>query len=516
MKLNLPNTNHGITLVALIITIIVLCVLTAISLSLVLKNGLLGKANSAIVLTQNEEEKEKIKIAVAAAQTKGNGVLNKENIDNELENVFENGKTVEEIEGGWKYQVRRVYIIYPNGKVEELLEGVSGKNENQILPKGYMKCEYISTTGTQWINTNITEISPYLRIKMEFSTNSSKDWQNLFCSRTGVSGKTRTLFMQSNKGFRNDQCNKQNNIYTSISKGTKYILDSCYDSFRINNETLDTYTEIQDRFNSTLVLLNSYSSSINEMSDTNGFVGCLYSCQIYDNDVLIRDFIPCLDDNSTPCLYDTVTNQAFYNQSSENFSYKTEKPSYTVVFHNKFDNIKQQIYIGDSKKLKSNEFVKIGYEFKEWNTKEDGTGTAYKDKQEVSDLSLVDRTIVDLYAQWNVELPEGYTRCKYIAGTGTQYIDTGYKPNNNTKVDFDFSVNQFNSNYTAYFGSRTSLQGQSFDIWASGNSLRIDYANTQNTIYNTSGTNKIINIVFDKNKLFFNNDLVLNINGRKF
>lgn len=36
------------------------------------------------------------------------------------------------------------------------------------------------------------------------------------------------------------------------------------------------------------------------------------------------------------------------------------------------------------------------------------------------------------------KLPNGYTQLKYIQSTGTQYIDTGFKPNNNTKIDIEF------------------------------------------------------------------------------
>ena len=33
----------------------------------------------------------------------------------------------------------------------------------------------------------------------------------------------------------------------------------------------------------------------------------LYSSQIYESETLIRNFIPALDPNGRPCMYDTVT-----------------------------------------------------------------------------------------------------------------------------------------------------------------------------------------------------------------
>ena len=51
-------TNRGITLVALIITIIVLLILAGVSLSFVFNGGILDKAQQAVNEYQNESEKE--------------------------------------------------------------------------------------------------------------------------------------------------------------------------------------------------------------------------------------------------------------------------------------------------------------------------------------------------------------------------------------------------------------------------------------------------------------------------
>ena len=43
--------------------------------------------------------------------------------------------------------------------------------------------------------------------------------------------------------------------------------------------------------------------------------------KIWDNGVLVRDFIPVLDWNDRPCMYDKVTDTLFYNQGTGEFSY---------------------------------------------------------------------------------------------------------------------------------------------------------------------------------------------------
>ena len=58
---------------------------------------------------------------------------------------------------------------------------------------------------------------------------------------------------------------------------------------------------------------------------------------------------------------------------------------------------------GTAKTLTKNGFTKTGYKFTGWNTKADGTGTAYTDSQSVTNLSSVNGSTVTLYAQWKID-----------------------------------------------------------------------------------------------------------------
>ena len=53
-----------------------------------------------------------------------------------------------------------------------------------------------------------------------------------------------------------------------------------------------------------------------------------------------------------------------------------------------------------AKNLTANSFTKTGYIFKNWNTKADGTGTSYTDKQSVKNLTTINGATINLYAQW--------------------------------------------------------------------------------------------------------------------
>lgn len=47
----------------------------------------------------------------------------------------------------------------------------------------------------------------------------------------------------------------------------------------------------------------------------------IHYCKIYDNGKLVRDFIPVLDLNNIPCMYDKVTNTIFENNGNGEFLY---------------------------------------------------------------------------------------------------------------------------------------------------------------------------------------------------
>ena len=53
-----------------------------------------------------------------------------------------------------------------------------------------------------------------------------------------------------------------------------------------------------------------------------------------------------------------------------------------------------------AKNLTANGFTKTGYLFSGWNTKSDGTGTSYTNKQSVKNLTTVNGGVINLYAQW--------------------------------------------------------------------------------------------------------------------
>lgn len=112
------NEEKGITLIALVVTVIVILVLAGISISMLSgENGILKRATEAKRNTQIENEKEAVNMAVLEAVTIGNGEITADNLNSSLKSYI--GKKTEFTGNSpWIYEGEQgVYVINANGKV---------------------------------------------------------------------------------------------------------------------------------------------------------------------------------------------------------------------------------------------------------------------------------------------------------------------------------------------------------------------------------------------------------------
>ena len=97
-------------------------------------------------------------------------------------------------------------------------------------------------------------------------------------------------------------------------------------------------------------------------------------------------------------------------------------------------------------------------------------------------------------------LPEGYTELEYLQSTGTQYIDTGFKPSNYTRVVADFMVDAWGSGTTFLFGAQTSNNQRYCLGFSSSGTMRNDYGTQYTSIDIISAGTRY---TADKNKNVF-------------
>lgn len=101
-----------------------------------------------------------------------------------------------------------------------------------------------------------------------------------------------------------------------------------------------------------------------------------------------------------------------------------------------------------------------------------------------------------------VGLPDGYTQLQYIESHGTEYIDTGFKPNQNTRVVADVMLTSIDLG-NVIFGSRSEGENDSagpdqFVIWHSKATFMDNYGTEDSTVVNLNGLN--VRATIDKNK----------------
>ena len=136
--------------------------------------------------------------------------------------------------------------------------------------------------------------------------------------------------------------------------------------------------------------------------------------------------------------------------------FKTNK--YTVAFdkNNGTGSMSGQSFTyGVAQALTANTYKRTGYTFKGWNTKADGSGTSYSDKQEVSNLSATDGATVTLYAQWTANK---YTVTIHPNNGVLNVSDSSIKANTDGTYTANVIYGSTNYNALGVSASRTGYQ----------------------------------------------------------
>ena len=174
----------------------------------------------------------------------------------------------------------------------------------------YCEVEYLESTGTQYIGTGVVFSDSSHTYKWDIgaqAVNTSDTNYNWFCGffeggaySAGVYSDTTTNYNFYAVGtyYQNGQA-----ITDPLTSGDKYGI--IRNIFTITN------------FAGTLPII------LFGRNQSNG-VKCeatkkIFYFKIYDNDTLVRDFIPVIDWNMKPCMYDKVSGELFYNKGTSDF-----------------------------------------------------------------------------------------------------------------------------------------------------------------------------------------------------
>ena len=238
------------------------------------------------------------------------------------------------------------------------------EEEKVILPEGFKRVEYLQSTGNEVIYTGIIPTDKhgfYAEVKSCGGTGYVCGTQ----TRAGLPG----FWIYVNNGV--FQASYENNSKTTVSSNSKTIIKNNF----LNDRKLATDISIVKNYSQYFIYDWSYEftlfkSTYGGNTNFDPVVPIrLYRFKISENEEIIRDFVPCLDTNNEPCMYDilgtgTIEENTYYNQSDGQFYYPRNYPSS------------------------------------------------------------------------NYNLPAGFKKCVYIQSDGTQWIDTGVIPDNETGLYF--------------------------------------------------------------------------------
>lgn len=221
--------------------------------------------------------------------------------------VAENARDIEAL---YQCELLTVNVSADEGEVSGFeVEIVKG---DFSLPEGYTPVEYIESTGAQYIDTGF-KMNQDTRVVMKVKATSISANAWAFEGRTSSSSASKGVFFYYSS-------NKLWNVDYNGSSGRKSIsgvaatdmLDIDYNKnvCTINGVSVThTAATFQSSYNLTLLAANTAGTVAGYLS------AMLYSCQIYDNGTLVRDFVPAKNADGAAGLYDKA-NDVFYPSAS--------------------------------------------------------------------------------------------------------------------------------------------------------------------------------------------------------
>ena len=215
-----------------------------------------------------------------------------------------------------------------NNKIKNPILSTTKSVSGTILPSTYQEVEYIESTGTQYIDTGVIPSSttniimdfeyisgesgkyiPLIGERLTVGSNMFGIWINDSTKEIAINfGTVDTSAISSTNGM---------GRHTYSNDGNKWYLDGSL----INTITTSSFTATGSLF---IFALNAGTEI-----QTRKIHGKLYSMTIYDNETLLRNFIPCYRKTDKELgLYDLVNGVFYTNQGTGTFNIKDIKRVY--------------------------------------------------------------------------------------------------------------------------------------------------------------------------------------------
>lgn len=172
----------------------------------------------------------------------------------------------------------------------------------------------IISSGTQYIDTGfVPDQDTRVVMTAAFHVQDTAAW--LFGSRESVNNKAFGFLTYTNT-YRADYHQSTISFASTVSFTDPFQIDMNKNVVTLNS--LEPKKFSNETFASTCPLClfaNNNGGAISGHAAAE-----MFGCQIYDNGTLVRDYVPCLDDNGAACLYDQVNGTYAHNAGTGSFA----------------------------------------------------------------------------------------------------------------------------------------------------------------------------------------------------
>ena len=227
------------------------------------------------------------------------------------------------VQDGTTHKVKKGYYVI-DGTTHKVKKGytVQPNFERRNLPGSYTQVEYIESNGTQYFNTGY--VPKYnSRVVMDVSDIGASGI--LFGTRSSNSATDSEAFLmlRNATSIRSDYFGS-NATLTISDTSKRTIIDKSANIVTLFGSTLTNTAVSSGECSYPLYLFAG-----NNLGSMLLPIACrLYSCQIYDNGTLVRDYVPCFDANGAAGLYEMVEGYFDWGLGSD---YCTAGPEYSRV-----------------------------------------------------------------------------------------------------------------------------------------------------------------------------------------
>ena len=198
------------------------------------------------------------------------------------------------------------------------------KDNSTTVPQGYTKLLWAESTGNTSIDTGIhTNQNTRVVMKVVLRSVDAATVGGFFFGSCypSIDNGIESYIYDANTATVRRVYAVHNNDYAFSDPQTVSINDTIDIDFNKNHATIKSNgTLILDKTFTPKTYTSSQTLKLFSLSRQANYFGMvrIYYCKIYDNDTLIRDFVPCLNSEGNAGMYDTVTG-AFFQPSNNYF-----------------------------------------------------------------------------------------------------------------------------------------------------------------------------------------------------